>query len=130
MPIFFTKYVPIELLMLTWSTWSCHLIKEQKNLAPHLIVYCRSLDVHADLYAHFHYVLGDQSYHPPGGNKVSDNRLFGMFHANTPQHNREIILSSLSKPDGVVQVVFAIVALGMGVKFARCRHCLLAWSII
>ena len=91
-------------------------LKELKNLAPRVLIYCRTLDVCADLYAHFHYELGDESYYPPGAEKVSDNRLFGMFHASTPQHNKEVILSSLSKPDGVVRVVFATVALGMGIN--------------
>ena len=39
-----------------------------------------------------------------------------MFHGNTPQHNKEVILKSLQIPDGVVHVVFATVALGMGVN--------------
>ena len=46
---------------------------------------------------------------------MSDYRLFGMFHASTPQHNKNVILQSLLRPDGVVRVVFATVALGMGV---------------
>ena len=39
-----------------------------------------------------------------------------MFHANTPQHNKDVILCSLAKSDGVVRVVFATVALGMGIN--------------
>jgi len=70
----------------------------------------------ANLYAHFHYELGDNSYHPPGSEKLSDDRLFGMFHANNPQHNKDVILCSLAKSDGVVRVVFATVALGMGIN--------------
>lgn len=42
-----------------------------------------------------------------------------MFHANTPQHNKEVILNSLTRPDGVVRVVFATVTLGVGINF---RH--------
>ena len=38
-----------------------------------------------------------------------------MFHAKTPQHSKEDILGSLINPEGVVRVVFASVALGMGV---------------
>ena len=91
-------------------------LKELKSMAPRVIIYCRTLDVCADLYAHFHFELGDGSYYPPGAEQVSDNRLFGMFHANTPQHNKEVILSSLTRPDGVVRVVFATVALGMGIN--------------
>lgn len=37
-----------------------------------------------------------------------------MFHASTPQHNKEVILNSLAKSDGVVRIVFATVAFGMG----------------
>jgi len=91
-------------------------LKEKKQMAPRVIVYCRSLDMCADLYAHFHYELGIDSYYPPGADAISDNCLFGMFHANTPQHNKEVILKSLTKPDGVVRVVFATIALGMGVN--------------
>ena len=39
-----------------------------------------------------------------------------MYHANTPAHNKEVILNSMQKEDGVVRVVFATVALGMGVN--------------
>ena len=91
-------------------------LRQHKNTTPRVIVYCRSLDMCANLYAHFHYELGDNSYYPPGSEKLSDHRLFGMFHANTPQHNKDVILRSLAKSDGVVRVVFATVALGMGIN--------------
>ncbi len=48
--------------------------------------------------------------------QVSDNRLFAMFHATTPQHNKDVVLKSMTQPDGVVRIVFATVALGMGVN--------------
>lgn len=91
-------------------------LKDKTVSAPWVIVYCRSLDTSADLYAHFHFELGEQSYHPAGSPHLSDHRLFGMFHANTPQHNKDVILQSFLCPDGVVRVVFATVALGMGVN--------------
>ena len=90
-------------------------LKELRSNAPRVLIYCRSLDTCANLYAHFLYELGDESYHPLGADKVSVNRLFGMFHANTPKHNKEVILKSLDDPNGVVRVVFATVALGMGI---------------
>ena len=91
-------------------------LREQKVNAPRVIVYCRSLDTCANLYAHFHYELGDESYFPPGSNRICRYRLFGMFHANTPDHNKEVILKSLRESNGVVRVVFATVALGMGIN--------------
>ena len=38
-----------------------------------------------------------------------------MFHASTPEYNKAVILRSLGSPDGVVRIVFATVALAMGV---------------
>ena len=69
----------------------------------------------ADLFAHFTYEMGSLQYYPPGAPELSDNRLFGMFHASTPQHSKEVILQSLMDPEGVVRVVFASIAMGMGI---------------
>ena len=68
----------------------------------------------ADLFAHFTYEMGSLQYYPSGA-ELSDNRLFGMFHASTPQHSKEVILQSLMDPEGVVRVVFASIAMGMGI---------------
>ena len=81
---------------------------------PRMIVYCRSLNSCADLYAHFHHELQEKSYYPHGAGPISYNRLFAMFHANTPQHNKDVVLKSMTSPCGVVRIVFATVALGMG----------------
>ena len=66
------------------------LVSLHENLihTPRVIVYCQSLNMCANLFGHFHYNLGSASYYPPGADQVSDNRLFGMFHSNTPQHNK------------------------------------------
>ena len=85
--------------------------------ANRVIIYCRSLNMCSSLYAHFLYELKHASYYPPGAEEISDNRLFGMFHSNTPEHNKEVILNSMTKEDGIVRVVFATTALGMGVDF-------------
>ena len=85
-------------------------------------MYCRSLNTVADVHGHFLYTMGANSYHPPGAEQVSDNRLFGMYHANTVAHNKVIQVShnkviqiSIQDPHGVVHITFATVALGMGV---------------
>ena len=82
---------------------------------------CRSLNMCADLatvYAHFLYTLGDKSYYSQHVPKISDNRLFAMFHSNTPEHNKSIVLQSMVDAYGIVRIVFATTALGMGVDFA------------
>ena len=95
----------------------CYLksLKNLRSKAPRVLIYCQSLNMCANLYAHFLYHLGDESYDPIGSEKVSDNRLFGMFHSSTPEYNKDVIIRSLASPDGVVRIVFATVALGMGV---------------
>ena len=87
-------------------------LREKTVHAPRVLVYCQSMDTCADLYAHFHYELGEASYYPPGSPHLSDYRLFGMFHTCTPRHNKDVILKSLLDPDGIVRVVFATIALG------------------
>ncbi len=88
------------LIVLTFSTDFSDLIvslHQNQVQTPRLIVYCQSLNMCADLYAHFHFELGSSSYYPD------------------PQYNKDVILKSLGVPDGTVRVVFATVALGMGI---------------
>lgn len=88
---------------------------EKLTSTPRVIVYCRTLMMCADLFDHFSYELGSSQYYPPGAPEITDNRLFGMFHARTPQHSKDVIISSLQDPNGVVRVVFASVTMGMGI---------------
>lgn len=90
----------------------------QKHLvqSPKVIIYCQSLNMCADLYSHFVMMLGDDSYYPAGAEKLLANRLFGMFHSRTTEHNKQVLLDSLTMLDGTVRVVFATSALGMGVN--------------
>lgn len=97
-------------------------LAENNIRAKRLLVYCRSLDMCSTLYAHFMYTLGEKSYFPTGANHISDNRLFGMYHSCTDQYNKKVIVESFSKPDGVVRVVFATMALGMGIDFKNVYH--------
>ena len=60
--------------------------------------------------------LGEaNSYFPADAEHI---QLYGMFHAKTPDHNKEVILKSMQDRSGLVRVVFCTVALGMGVNFA------------
>ena len=71
----------------------------------------------SNIYAHFLYTLKDKGFHPPGPERIGVNRLFGMFHSKTDDHNKDVIIRSTAKADVVVRVVFATTALGMGVYF-------------
>jgi len=51
-------------------------------------------------------------YYPSGASQLSNNRLFGMFHAKTPEHSKDVIVQSLQDLKGVVRIVFASMAIG------------------
>ena len=50
-------------------------LRDHQNRAPRVIIYCRTMHMCADLYAHFHFELGDSSYYPSGTQQISDNCL-------------------------------------------------------
>ena len=93
-------------------------LKTASIKAMRVIIYCKSLNLCANLYAHFLYELGSMSYYPPGAEEIASNRLFGMYHSSTSPHNKAVILKSMAELDGTTRVVFATNALGMGVHFA------------
>ena len=90
--------------------------------AKRVLVYCQSLNMCSAPYAQFLYTLGENSYYPSGAEQVSDNRLFGMYHSCTDEYNKRVITDSLSQSDGIVRVVFATMALGMGVDFRDVQY--------
>ena len=75
----------------------------------------QNLDVCAALFSRFSYEMGKSQYYPPSAPELSENRLFGMFHASIPQHSKDVIMGSLQDCHGTVRVVFASVAMGMGI---------------
>ena len=69
----------------------------------------------ADLFSRFSYEMGKSQYYPPSAPELSENHLFGMFHASTPQHSKDVIMGSLQDCHGSVRVVFVSVAMWMGI---------------
>ena len=90
-------------------------LKEKQKDTLRVIVYCRTLMVCDDMFSRFSYEMGKSQYYPPSAPELSENRLFGMFHASTPQHSKDVIMGSLQDCHGTVRVVFASVAMGMGI---------------
>ena len=72
----------------------------------------------ADLFSHFSYEMGKSQYYPPSAPELSEYGLFGMIHASTPQHSKDVIMGSLQDCHGTVRIVFACEAMGMGI----CLH--------
>ena len=81
-------------------------LKEKQKDTLRVVVYIRTLMICADLFSHFSYEMGKSQYYPPSAPELSENRLFGMFHASTPQHSKDVIMGSLQDCHGTVRVVW------------------------
>ncbi|XP_028413527.1 uncharacterized protein LOC114536363 [Dendronephthya gigantea] len=74
-------------------------------------------------YKLFDFVLGCNQYHPKGSMPIPENRLFVQFHSPQTKEMKDEILKQLTCPSGsVIRVVFATVALGMGVHIRSIRN--------
>ena len=59
--------------------------------------------------------MGKSQYYPPSAPERSEHHLFGLFHASTPQHSKDVIMGRLQDCHGTVRVVLASAAMGMGI---------------
>ena len=66
-------------------------------------------------YKLFESVLGSLQYYPPGSLQIPENRLFAQFHASQAKQMKDQILHHICSPVSIVRVIFATVAIGMGV---------------
>ncbi|XP_028412643.1 mediator of RNA polymerase II transcription subunit 34-like [Dendronephthya gigantea] len=73
-------------------------------------------------YKIFESVLGNSQYFPTGSASIPENRLFAQFHSPQTQEMKDEVLKQLCSSESTIRVVFATVALGMGVdiKGIRC----------
>ena len=80
---------------LTWRLISLnHEGKAERHSQSHCLL--QNLDdICADLFSRFSYEMGKSQYYPPSAPELSENHLFGMFHASTPQHSKDVIMGSL-----------------------------------
>ena len=90
-------------------------LKEKQKDTLRVVVYCRTMMICADLFSRFSYEMGKSLYYPPSAPELSENHLFCMFHASTPQHSKDVIMRSFQNCHGTVRVVFACVAMRMGI---------------
>ena len=72
-------------------------------------------------YKLFESVLGSLQYYPPGSLQIPENRLFAQFHASQTTQMKDQILHHICSPISIVRVIFATVAIGMGVDIPCIR---------
>lgn len=68
--------------------------------------------------------LGDDQYYSPVNpvERKPENRLFAQYHSPQTRTMKDSILKELSSPSSTVRVVFATVAMGMGVDIRSIRN--------
>ena len=84
-------------------------------------------------FKYFQRHLGDGQYYPPFADQLPENRLFAQFHSPQTRAMKEHILAELAKPASKVRVIFATVAMGMGVDIRSIRkviHVGPPWTIM
>ena len=96
------------------------LLKE-KNAYPLTIIYV-PLRLCGFAYKLFEFVLGTKQYFPPGSAAIPKNRLFAQFHAPQTAEMKQEILEQLCSGCSVIRVVFATIAIGMGVDIPNIRQ--------
>ena len=72
-------------------------------------------------YKFFERELGKEQYYPLNSAAKPENRLFAQFHAPQTIAMKEQILTELSSQTSTVRVIFATVAMGMGVDITSIR---------
>jgi superfamily II DNA or RNA helicase len=94
---------------------------QQKIAYPLTIIYI-SLRLCGFAYKLFEHVLGIEQYFPSGATSIPANRLFAQFHSAQTNQMKEEILKQLCSGKSTVRVVFATVAIGMGVDIPDIRQ--------
>ena len=65
--------------------------------------------------------LGKEQYYPFGAEALPENRLFAQYHAAQTTTMKDQILKELASPASKVRIIFATVAMGMGVDISSLR---------
>ena len=93
------------------------LMTERENY-PQTLIYTDT-DCIAYCYWYAERTVGEAMYI---GEHCPENRIFGQYHSEYTQKMKEHIVSELCKEDSKLRLVFATVALGMGLDAPHVRH--------
>lgn len=90
---------------------------EEKDKYPLTIVYTDT-NVISYAYSFFEKQMGDHQY---VGTNIPENRLFAQYHQTYTEKMKKFIVSEICKDCSRIRVVFATVALGMGLNSPNIR---------
>jgi ATP-dependent DNA helicase RecQ len=96
-----------------YFSWLVEELREKKEHCDRTIIYCQTIKQCGLLYATLKAVLGNDMRI---GNGCTNNCIIEMLHSRTPLANKESIIKSFSEEWGVIRVLIATIAFGMGVN--------------
>ena len=73
-------------------------------------------------YKLFDRVLAKAQYYPDDTNPIPKKRLFAQYHAPKTSAMKEMILAQMTSESSIIRIVFATVAIGMGVDIPNIRE--------
>ena len=73
-------------------------------------------------YKLFDRVLGKTQYYPDDTDPIPEKRLFAQYHAPQTSAMKEMILAQMTSESSIIRIVFATVAIGMGVDIPHIRE--------
>ena len=73
-------------------------------------------------YKYFESHLAQQQYYPSNAASLPENRLFAQYHAPQTSTMKDQILTELASSTSIVRVIFATIAMGMGVDIPSIRY--------
>ncbi len=97
-------------------------IRYRRVQMDRVIIYCRTYDSCSMIYLYLRSRLKAEATEPVGAKDLAVFRLVDMFNACTTPAVKEKILQSFCSPGGVLRVVVATVAFGMGLDCPNVRR--------
>ena len=96
-------------------------LTEKRIDFPLTLIY-GSLETISSCFYFFSRELGDRQYEPVGSPPVAANRMFSMYHAQYPQHERERIVNDLVSRKSKLRILFVTIAFGLGIDLPDIRR--------